>query len=600
MRSPWRLAAAASAGVLLLPLAVGLPLADAAPKPPLRAPQASPAVPLAGERVVVTGAVPGATKRAVVLQRRVGTTWVAAHRGTTTASGRYAFTVRPRTYEAIRVLAPATRRLPVRSTSTLRLNPVPTTAAVQLTGTRLTTTATATVTPVRPGRILRLQTWTPGDATWRTVQLEKQTGKSQTWVLHDLPAGTTRYRVLAAPWNGARQHASAHIDVTPPAIATSLPRISLVTENAAPVTSRDTYVPGTLQVDADSPQPMEIKGRGNSTWNAPKKPYRIKLGTKASLLGLPSEKDWVLLADYSDRSKLRNWTAFELARRTSMAWTPQSRFVQVTLNSEDLGLYQLVEQVEESSAKVQLADGGLLLEIDQRGPTNDDPGFTTARGLPISFKDPDDPEPAVAGAVKALVDEFESVLYSADYLDPADGYAQYLDLTSFADWYLISEAMKSLDSDFFSSIFLTWDPAGTLRMGPVWDFDLSSGYTSAVPGCCEETSGWWLRPDDAAAAVRGGWHNNHWLARMTTDPAFVALLELRWTNSVKPALDEVRAGLAAKADELGGDAEFDWVTWKYSGAPMKGAVHAADHAGEVSYFEDWLAARSAWMDAELS
>ena len=73
---------------------------------------------------------------------------------------------------------------------------------------------------------------------------------------------------------------------------------------------------------------LQIRGRGNSTWGMPKKPYRLKLTDKQSLLGMPSSRDWVLLANYSDKTLLRNALALDLGAKLGMAWTPRSAFVE--------------------------------------------------------------------------------------------------------------------------------------------------------------------------------------------------------------------------------------------------------------------------------
>lgn len=583
--------------VLLNP---GTGAADAVQR--ISAPRANPSAPLVGEKVTITGSIGVRAKRKVILQRRVDGRWVDGARSTTTSAGRYAFTFATRRAAVlVRVVARATDRSGVRRSAPLTIRTRPTQTKLQVTGTILKATATATVSPARPGRTIRLQEYSTDTAAWRTVALDKQTGPSAlTWKLTDI-SSTTRYRILAAPWNGAPQYAGGPVTFVPQAVLSKLPQLVLTTQDGAAVTSKETYLDGTLQIDQETPVPMQIRGRGNSTWNAPKKPYRIKLVTKAPLLGLPSERDWVLLANYGDRSALRNWAAFEVARQTSLAWTPSSRFVDVRLNGIDLGLYQLVEQVEANSTKVPLAPGGMLLEVDQRGPLNGDPGFVAVGGLPISFKDPDDPTAEEAAAAEAWFNQFHNVLYSDGYLDPTTGYAGYVDLTSFADWYLVNEAMKNLDSDFLSSVFVTWDPNGKLRMGPAWDFDLSSGYDHpTTPGCCLETSGWWLRPSAATSAVRGPIHDLHWLARMTTDPAFLALLEERWASTVQPALDATVAALTAQQDLIGTAADLDWSLWSRSTQAVAGTKHADDHAGEAAFLQNWLAARSAWMDSQLS
>ncbi len=86
----------------------------------------------------------------------------------------------------------------------------------------------------------------------------------------------------------------------------------------------------------------------------PKRPYRLKLAAKRALLGMPSSKHWVLLADYADASLLRNELAFKLGQSTALAWTPRQRAVEVLLNGELLGVYHLTEQIRTDPARVAL------------------------------------------------------------------------------------------------------------------------------------------------------------------------------------------------------------------------------------------------------
>ena len=107
----------------------------------------------------------------------------------------------------------------------------------------------------------------------------------------------------------------------------------------------------------------KIRGRGNSSWLwYDKKPYRIKLDEKSKILGLKSNKDWVLLANYRDATDLMNVFVFELGKALNMPFTNNSRFVEVTLNGDYSGLYQLTEQIEVAKSRVDINEkNGILL-----------------------------------------------------------------------------------------------------------------------------------------------------------------------------------------------------------------------------------------------
>ena len=132
---------------------------------------------------------------------------------------------------------------------------------------------------------------------------------------------------------------------------TGLPVLFIYTDNKEPIASKDNYVNGTIFFDGagefeNLTAPMRIKGRGNSTWSMPKKPYRIKFDEKQSMAGFPANKDWVLLANYADKTSLRTEVAFNISRNTSLEYTPRTQHVEVFINDVYNGTYVLTEQLK--------------------------------------------------------------------------------------------------------------------------------------------------------------------------------------------------------------------------------------------------------------
>lgn len=369
-------------------------------------------------------------------------------------------------------------------------------------------------------------------------------------------------------------------------------RLEIETQDEVPVVSKDVYVPGTVDVGG-SEYSMQIKGRGNSTWGWPKKPYRIKLDSAASLLAMPSERDWVLLANYADRSAMRNHLALRLGEQTRMGWSPRTRYVRVILNDEPMGLYLLTEQVERSAARAPT--DRWLLEVDERYAKNGDPGFRSAQGIPIAFKDPDDLTAEEQQQVKDAVAEFESVLYGSNFADPVNGYAKYVDVATFVDWYLVNELFKNVDSDFFSSVMVTWTVGERFAMGPPWDFDLSAGFDSRVGETVKDPWGWWTRPGGEASKHPS--HNNHWIARMFQDPAFLSRVRARWAE-LRPTIDSMIAQIPSVFDPIERAALRDWNLWHADGGGLVGSVHAKSFTREVAFLQEWLTTRAAWISSE--
>ena len=151
---------------------------------------------------------------------------------------------------------------------------------------------------------------------------------------------------------------------------TNLPTVVINTQSSQEVTSKTTYIGCNIYVISEDGKKIltglqsKIRGRGNASWGFPKKPYRIKFAEKQRVLGSPSsDKSWTLISNHGDKTLMRNILAFEVSRRVGMAYTPFCAPVDVVMNGEYKGCYQLCDQVEVGSGRVP-AKNGYLVEID--------------------------------------------------------------------------------------------------------------------------------------------------------------------------------------------------------------------------------------------
>ncbi len=267
-----------------------------------------------------------------------------------------------------------------------------------------------------------------------------------------------------------------------------LPVMEINTPDAVAITSKDTWTKKVTyniikpdgQIDCSGT--MQMKGRGNTTWNYPKKPYAIKLDDKTEILGLAKEKRFDLLANYMDRTLLRNDVAYFIANKTTaMGWNPQGKFVEVVLNGKHIGNYYLCEHIKVSGNRVDIAEleedategeaitGGYIMELD----TYYDETFkfkSAIKSLPWMFKDPDEVNDQQFAYMQQFVNDMESALYddakfaNRDFLD-------YMDLESFADWFLVYELVGNSEPNHPKSCYMHKDVNGKIVAGPVWDFD---------------------------------------------------------------------------------------------------------------------------------
>ena len=373
---------------------------------------------------------------------------------------------------------------------------------------------------------------------------------------------------------------------------TGLPIINLITDSSASIDSKEDYVEGGVSLDGRrdfenlADLPMKIRGRGNSTWfTHPKKPYQMKLDDKSSFLGMPEDKRWLFLAEYSDKTMLRNTIAFELGYISNLDWTPKGEFAEVYLNGEYNGTYNITQKVEESDNRVALGDTGYLLELDQLSKLDSDDIYFASRVTDkfiINIKEPSlEANSEEQRYIENLIGKFEEALLSEDFKNENSGYRQYIDLDSFIDWYLINEITKNVDSQWYSSIFLNVMPGGKIKMGPLWDFDLSFGNTDYADTRYYE--GWWVR-------------FNPWYERLFQDPAFTQLVKDRFIY-FKNNEDLIIQKIDMYAEKLKwAQAEND-NRWQTLGVYVwPNPVVYDTYEEEVEHLKNWYLARMQWLE----
>lgn len=236
-------------------------------------------------------------------------------------------------------------------------------------------------------------------------------------------------------------------------------------------------------VDADS----DIKIRGNSTAGAEKKPYNFKLNKKQELLGMNGKaKKWSLLANAFDKSLIRNALVMQLASTMGLNYTSECRFVDVYLNGTYSGNYLLIESVETGSGRIEISDpedvtnNDVVLEVDNNGRDAAETFHLERSGLGVLFMlgepefGPDETDKIAMYQDKIantqnLIANFEEALKNDDYEEAS----KYVDMDSFAKFYLVNEIFRNNDFNFSSTRFYVKD--NVMYGGPCWDYDLSSG-----------------------------------------------------------------------------------------------------------------------------
>jgi hypothetical protein len=372
---------------------------------------------------------------------------------------------------------------------------------------------------------------------------------------------------------------------------TGLPVIKINTKDAAVIDSKDNYVDAKITVDGagefeDYEGEMKIKGRGNSTWGMPKKPYKMKFNNKVSLFGEGEDKEWVLLANYVDNSQLKTSAAFFLGDLSRLNWTPDAHFAELFLNEVYQGTYQLCESIKVGENRVNIPKDGYLLEIDQEDRmVAEDVYFKTSRIL-VNIK-----EPAVVkndskyNFVSGFVTDAENALYGPDFKDPAVGYAKYLDIPSFIDWYLINEITKNQDAVFYSSCYMNLTTSGKLKMGPLWDFDAAFGQN--LEPIVNLPEGFYLR-------------HSRWISRLFEDPNFEKQVAVRFEH-FKSNEDAILDYISKSAAKMNWSAIENNRKWKTLSPDISSTGLVVDlYKNDVQKMKTWFKTRMAWLDTAFS
>ena len=393
--------------------------------------------------------------------------------------------------------------------------------------------------------------------------------------------------------------------------ASGLPIVKIKTNQVVgPAMDKSSYVEGSLEIIGDGnfegleETNMKIKGRGNSTWwictdasagaVVGKCPYQVKFGDKTSILGMPEDKKWVLLAEKSDKSMIRNKIARYMGELSDLEYTPNAEYVELFINEDYQGTYLIGQKVEESSNRVDIGDDGYLIEIDTDANNridSDDIIFKPTIWSSIhtdgvfNIKDPDiDYGSDEFHLIENYINEFESVLYSNNFNSPGSGYESYIDVDSLIDWFLINEIAKTVDARWYSSIYFSYIPGEKIKMGPIWDFDLSYGnlnYSDA-----QYTSEFYIK-------------QNNWIDKLYQDEVFVEKVKIRYSY-YHSKLDDIKNKIDEFAKYIDKSQKANFERWDILGVYVwPNPVYDLTYEEEVERLKNWIEERMNWLNSNF-
>ena len=367
-----------------------------------------------------------------------------------------------------------------------------------------------------------------------------------------------------------------------PSVNYGLPVLYIYTENGAAIVNKTDWVNASSYLkDTDGTVTAlgltKIRGRGNSTWGYRKKPYAIKFDSKTALLGMPKDKRWDLLANYLDRTRLRNDVALEMGRRlTGLAWTPKGRYVDLVLNDVHQGNYYLVEHIKIAKDRVNITEmesgdvtepaitGGYLMELSieydevNKFQTNNfhdlysgtwgimHQGTGTTR-LPFMIKEPE--EDVMVPDQLTWITNWINGVQGWIVSNNGSAWRQVVDMDSFIDWMFVQEIVGNGETLHPKSCYMHKDREGKLVMGPLWDFDYNT-FNNGI-------------------GLGHTYNYSLWYGYMFRDPTFKALAKARWP-AAKVAFAEARTYANVQAAAIRNSVTRDCQIWGNAGNTVNG------------------------------
>ena len=367
-----------------------------------------------------------------------------------------------------------------------------------------------------------------------------------------------------------------------------------------------------------------IETRGQSSqYFFPKDSYTIEtrdsLGEdlKASLLGMPTESDWVLHAPYSDKTLMRNALTYYFGREMD-SWAPRFEYCEVYLNGDYKGVYLLMEKIKRDGDRVDIEKtypthnsgdsltGGYIIRVDKLDGltvwedyfyTSPKYSYPNSRVYDFTYYYPEADKITLdqKNYIQSFMYNAESALNSPDFKDPVKGYSNFIDPNSFADFQIMNELGSNVDGYRYSTYFHKDADSkdNRLHAGPLWDFNLCYGNVNYYSR--ELTDNWLYQTYGTNEETA-----MHWWARLMEDENYSAILKTRYSIFRNTILSNemVFGFIDETAAYLGEAIDRNFVRWPILGQYIWPNNFVGNtYAEEINYLKSWMADRFAFLDA---
>lgn len=365
---------------------------------------------------------------------------------------------------------------------------------------------------------------------------------------------------------------------------------------------------------------IEIRGSYSAT--LPQKPYGIETrdiqgnNNNVSLFGMPQENDWILIANYNDKTFLRNVLAFDLFEKMGH-YAPRTKLCEVVVNDIYNGIYVFTEKIKRDNGRVDIAKldlddnfgdsltGGYIFRVDYWNQNNswisnyNNPNFPNdAVHYVYNYPDYDEITIQQKNYIQNLVGDFEDALWSNDFEDLILGYRPFINTRSFIDYFIVNEFARNVDGFKKSRNFYKDKSSkdSLIYAGPVWDFD-------------------WAYKDHISSMINGsGWRHDYsgptdvkppgWYIRLLQDTTFANELNCRYFNLRNSILDtsNIFSFIDSLSSMLSEPQNRHYTRWPILGinvgTPEVG-IQPTSYSGEIIKFKNWINERLIWLDANM-
>jgi len=375
-----------------------------------------------------------------------------------------------------------------------------------------------------------------------------------------------------------------------------------------------------------------IEIRGSSSQSFPKKQFGLETrdasgeGIDVSILDFPDEEDWILYAPYSDKALFRNILIYDLSRDIGR-YASRAKFVEVNINDNYNGLYVFMEKLKRDVNRIDInklkedensgedLTGGYILKIDKADGLNETL-YTNQNAITSNFApnnaindqkiyfNYDYPKPEKITLeqrdyITQYMHDFETALNSDQFTDSENGYAKYIDVTSFIEFFILNELANNVDG-YRLSTWLTKEKNEKLKMGPIWDFNLAFGNANYCGG--GNSNVWAYKFNERCP--NDFWLIPFWWDKLLDDPNFVIELQNKWfelranqlsNNAIQEKIDTYTVLL-----ELSNARYKNFSKWPILSTYIWPNNFIGDtYSEELNYIQNFIEERLSWLDNNI-